>query len=242
MDLLIERALYGLDPAQQAELTDELKSLNLSDDGDISELIALVDLSFAETEQLPPLDKRLRESILKRAIGQSLPVLPKRNRFREPLAWAVAAAALVFAFITYQGSRSGSGSSSPTTLEDQLSGLVGESTTIHMAWQAVAPAPFSEVTGEVVWSKSRNEGLMIFQGLPVNDPKVAQYQLWIVDPSRDERPVDGGVFNVTSSGRIIVPVNQKLTITDPKAFVITQEKPGGVVVSAGPFLLKADAP
>jgi anti-sigma-K factor RskA len=111
-----------------------------------------------------------------------------------------------------------------------------------MAWQAVAPAPFSEVTGEVVWNKSRNEGLMIFQGLPVNDPKVAQYQLWIVDPSRDERPVDGGVFNVTASGRIIVPVNQKLSITDPKAFVITREKPGGVVVSAGPFLLKADVP
>ncbi len=87
------------------------------------------------------------------------------------------------------------------------------------------------VTGDVVWSNSAQARFMSFVGLPINDPTLEQYQLWIIDPSRDDEPIDGGVFNITSRGQSIVPIQAKLTVGQPKAFAITIVKPGGVVVS-----------
>ena len=72
---------------------------------------------------------------------------------------------------------------------------------------------------------------MRFVGMPVNDATAEQYQLWIIDPDRDEEPIDGGVFDIESSGEVVVPINAKLAVLNPAAFAITIEKPGGVVVS-----------
>lgn len=89
---------------------------------------------------------------------------------------------------------------------------------------------------------------MTFRNLSPNDPTQRQYQLWVVDPSRDKHPVDGGVFdiascpadaNTTPSGEVIVPIVCKLPVASPAAFALTVEKPGGVVVSAGPLVLVA---
>lgn len=88
------------------------------------------------------------------------------------------------------------------------------------------------VTGEVVWSDAKQEGYMTFRGLPVNDANKEAYQLWIFEDAKLEaHPKDGGVFNVTSEGEVIVPITAKLKTTAPKAFAITIEPPGGVVVS-----------
>jgi anti-sigma-K factor RskA len=73
---------------------------------------------------------------------------------------------------------------------------------------------------------------MTLQGIPANDPQKAQYQLWIVDPTRDEAPVDGGVFDIPADGSpVLVPIVAKLALKNPQAFVITLEQPGGVVKS-----------
>jgi anti-sigma-K factor RskA len=74
-------------------------------------------------------------------------------------------------------------------------------------------------------------GFMRLIGMPINDPLQEQYQLWIIDPLRDDEPVDGGVFDIAESGEVIVPIQAKLHVTKPAAFAITIEKPGGVVVS-----------
>ncbi|MDI1241995.1 MAG: anti-sigma factor [bacterium] len=88
------------------------------------------------------------------------------------------------------------------------------------------------VTGEVVWSDAKQEGYMTFRGLPVNDSNLEAYQLWIFEDAKlEEFPKDGGVFNVTSSGEVIIPIDPKLRTLDPKAFAVTIEKPGGVVRS-----------
>ncbi|MEM0927187.1 MAG: anti-sigma factor, partial [Planctomycetota bacterium] len=93
-------------------------------------------------------------------------------------------------------------------------------------------ADFASLSGDVVWSDSDQSGFMRLKGLAANDPTKAQYQLWIVDPSRATEPVDGGVFDIaTSEGDSIVPIDAKLRIQSPQAFVITREKPGGVVIS-----------
>ncbi|MBY0312648.1 MAG: anti-sigma factor [Phycisphaerales bacterium] len=98
-------------------------------------------------------------------------------------------------------------------------------------------------TGEVVWSDTLQRGYMRIIGAKSNDPKAMQYQLWIVDPSRDKNPVDGGVFDIgaasSAGGAIIVPFESRLAVNGPKVFAITAEKPGGVVVSAGPLIMVA---
>ena len=92
-------------------------------------------------------------------------------------------------------------------------------------------ADYGKMTGKVIWSDALQEGYMTLTNLPVNDPAVKQYQLWIVDPKRDEKPVDGGVFDIPATGTVVVPIRNPVAVNDPQAFVITMEQPGGVVVS-----------
>ena len=118
--------------------------------------------------------------------------------------------------------------------------LVGEATdVITLPWAVPTAEGYEGVTGDVVWSQSKQQGYLRLANMPVNDPARVQYQLWIVDPDRDKHPVDGGVFNVTSTGEVIIPIQAKLPIRSPRAFAITAEQPGGVVVSAGPLLVVA---
>lgn len=86
--------------------------------------------------------------------------------------------------------------------------------------------------GSVIWSSELQAGVMKIQGLEINDPTELQYQLWIVDSQRAGHPVDGGVFDIDGSGQLTVPIDAKLLIGEPGAFVITVEAPGGVVVSS----------
>jgi len=86
-------------------------------------------------------------------------------------------------------------------------------------------------TGEVVWSTSLQRGFLRLKGLAANQPTQRQYQLWIVDPLCDPTfPVDGGVFDVRG-GETLIPIQAKLGIYSPRAFVITSEQPGGIVKS-----------
>jgi anti-sigma-K factor RskA len=110
---------------------------------------------------------------------------------------------------------------------------------IVVPWSPSTVAGFENVTGDVVWSNSRQEGYLRLAGVPVNEPARSQYQLWIVDPERDSHPVDGGVFDVTTTEMVTIPVYPGLPIVRPTAFAITAERPGGVVVSDGPMLVLA---
>ena len=97
---------------------------------------------------------------------------------------------------------------------------------------ASASDSYKGLSGEVIWNDEKQEGYMSLENLAVNDPTINQYQLWIVDPERDELPVDGGVFDITQKdGKSIIPIRNALVINKPVAFVITLEQPGGVVKS-----------
>ena len=94
------------------------------------------------------------------------------------------------------------------------------------------PKGTAGITGDVVWSNSLQKGYVTFRGLPANDPGKETYQLWIVDENQDPKtPVNCGIFNVQANGEIVVPIDAELNIKKPKLFAVTQEKPGGVVVS-----------
>jgi hypothetical protein len=104
---------------------------------------------------------------------------------------------------------------------------------VQVAWTSTEDPAASGVSGDLVWSSQLQEGYMLFNGLPVNDPQEWQYQLWIFDRRQDERyPIDGGVFDVGSDGSVVVPIQAQLRVDEPYLFAITIEKPGGVVVSS----------
>ncbi len=123
-------------------------------------------------------------------------------------------------------------SSQPSTPEKRLSVLVEKAADAKRLPFAPASDSYAGAKGEVVWSDSRQEGYMTLSNIPANDPTKRQYQLWIVDPARDEIPVDGGVFDIPAgASSVVIPIDAKLAVRSPAAFVITLEQPGGVVKS-----------
>lgn len=95
-----------------------------------------------------------------------------------------------------------------------------------------SPKDTKEILGEVVWSNSEQKGYVTFRGMPVNNPSEETYQLWVFDETQNDKyPISGGVFDVSESGEVVVPINTELKIRKPKMFAVTEEKPGGVVVS-----------
>ncbi|MCW5956458.1 MAG: anti-sigma factor [Pyrinomonadaceae bacterium] len=169
---------------------------------------------------------------------------PSRSFF-DWFGWAVAAAAcvaLIGTFI-YEQNRIGDLQAkvmqlTPTpvveeTLAQKRDRLKKEAADVTRAEWTKGNVKDSEgVMGEVVWSDEKQEGYMTFRGLPVNDANKEAYQLWIFEDGKlESHPKDGGVFNVSSDGEVVVAIKAKLKTNAPKAFAVTIEKPGGVVVS-----------
>jgi hypothetical protein len=164
------------------------------------------------------------------------------------LGWFAAAACLAFAMLT--------GRPAPVLDDAQRLALLERTATdlVRASWVGLgaigAPAhPLDHgVSGVVVWSDERDEGYMLISGIEPNDPSHFQYQLWIFDADRPtgdlpqfraeglpeiltQRPVDGGVFDVTELCEVTVPIRAKLPVGRGVLFAVTREPPGGVVVS-----------
>jgi anti-sigma-K factor RskA len=150
-----------------------------------------------------------------------------RRRRRSAVVWfATAASLLAIAGVSWWLVR---GRAAPTAAAARADLLASAADVAQLAWQ---PKEASAASGDVVWSPSAQRGFMRFVGLPPNDPTKTQYQLWIFDRRRDQAfPVDGGVFDATSTGEVIIPITAKLHVDDATLFAVTVERPGGVVVS-----------
>lgn len=144
---------------------------------------------------------------------------------REAIAWIACAASMLLALGVW-------GSGLRVSPESALRRLLNrDPEALQIAWQPGNYQLPAEVNGQLIWSQKFQEGYMTFRGLPASKPN-EQYQLWIVDPDRDDVPIDGGVFDgVDSSGVVTVKIDAKLAVLNPQAFAITIEKRGGVVVS-----------
>lgn len=156
-------------------------------------------------------------------------VAPSSVGFREIVAWLCMAASVAIALCVWIPGRRDV-QTSMLVLRDNLIAKGGD--LIRSKWQSPDQEEIAaQELGSVVWSPSAQQGFMTIRGLPVNDNSKEQYQLWIIDPSRDEKPVDGGVFDITNATESIVPIRAKLRVDKPTLFAITVEKLGGVVVS-----------
>lgn len=247
--LAIDRATVGLDADHHREL-ERLVAVEGAETVLEMELTAtLVDRLYGEGREEPALPPALAEKLRAGArhfASASIPPgrVEEMGGHRPRIAWTLlgyglAAAATIAWVVSLQTARPGPSKAPPAPPTERVAALETEASDLVRAeWSGVAGNGFEDVTGDAVFSPERQEGYMRFRGLEPNDPSEAQYQLWIVDPERDpDHPVDGGVFDVPAgaSGEVVVPIRAALAVRDPKAFVITLEKPGGVVVSAGPF-------
>jgi len=156
-----------------------------------------------------------------------------RLTWREGVAWlAVAASLFLAAQLWFDSDLKKQRLTQVLTVTESRLALLNDSQNLIRVDWSDGKTPFeSSVTGDVVWSNASQQGFMRFVGMPPNDPSREQYQLWIIDPERDAEPIDGGVFDIASTGEVVVPIQAKLKVLKAAAFAITVEKPGGVVVS-----------
>ncbi len=259
-DLLTKKAVYGLDAEETERLNEldpgtaelEFHSLEMT-----AAAISMVD--FSGTEPMPAhlfskiageadkyvgdddavVDSPLPHSYRNGVVEDSRPIMSWLGWF----GWAAAAAACIALAVNIWFTR-------PQTPVERAKTLPVETpfifTPAEMREKMLNSTPdvikanlaagnvkeLKEISGDIVWSDEKQAGYMRLRGLPVNDVSKETYQVWLFDKTQDKAtPIDGGTFDVTSAGEVVIPINAKLEADDPAMFAITVEKPGGVVVS-----------
>lgn len=208
------------------------------------ELTAALAREAAAGEALPPALAARIVAAGEREVGARAAVVPIASRRRPAvLPWLLAAAAVVAWLVVpsplLRRAPERGGAGSVVALRDSV---LADPALVRVAWGPSTDPAGQGAAGEVLWSPALQRGVLRFEGLAPNDPRLAQYQLWIVDAGRDARyPVDGGVFDVTAAGEVLVPVAARLPVARPTLFAVTLEKPGGVVVSTRERLVLAAA-
>jgi hypothetical protein len=121
----------------------------------------------------------------------------------------------------------------PPTPAEERAALMAKSDSMKITFGATKDPAAAGVSGDVVWDPVTQRGFIHLVGLAANDPTLRQYQAWIFDGGRDKRyPVDGGVFDVPADAtEVVIPIHAALPVLSAKAFAVTVEKAGGVVVS-----------
>ncbi|MEM7310093.1 MAG: anti-sigma factor [Planctomycetota bacterium] len=257
LDLLADRATFDLDPAEAQELERLLGEHPDVDGGELDHAASVLQILAAGTER-EALPSGLRETLAASASGGARPAprtaapaapapAPAPVPRPEPaqgsllgspwLGWLAAAAALLVIVLN----RGGGDAPTPEVAREAL--LARATDLVQIDWTRTEDANAGEVSGEVVWSDREQEGYMLFRDLPVNDPGVNQYQLWIIDGERAEpQPIDGGVFDSPSgASTLVVPIDAKLSVGRAATFLVTLERPGGVVVSEAEHVLTTAA-
>ncbi len=249
LDRLIEAVASGHATAGTSPERDVLEHFTAAEIEEFEAAAAAVACACVahDAEELPA-DVRLRCSGAGRAVAAqaaivhgpshqrpplrfTTPSQSGRRRQTAPLGWIAAAACLAIALVASWPRPA----AAPPTPEQRMTALVQAAPDLtRWDWEPWNDS-YAGVTGEVVWSEAAQEGYLRLAGMPVNDPLAEQYQLWVVESSRGTPlqvpPVDGGVFNVSLAGEIVIPIRCAIPAEGVVAFAITVEQPGGVVVS-----------
>jgi len=238
-DLLVQRTIEGLDPADTAEVERLLAATGDIDPEAFDEAAAWFWVAAGEPDRAMPRDVAERTLVAvndpEHGIGRGR-VIPLRARERSTArattAWLAAAAALVLALAGWWPRLQSTGPTDPVDARDEL--IASAPDLVRVDWTNTEHPRAQQLQGGyVVWSDALQRGYMTFHRIPGNDPARHQYQLWVFDASRsDQYPVDGGVFDAGSGpDELVVPIHAKLPVEHAKLFAVTLEPPGGVVVS-----------
>jgi hypothetical protein len=248
-ELLTDRAVDGLDPAETAELETLLARLGHDDPEGYDLAAASVWVAAAAPEEPMPAEvaERARRTLEAGAPApreredaargsdnvRPLHAQPRPARRAAATGWIAAAAALVLAVAGWWPRLDERGPQELTAARDALMAEAPDA--VRVEWSNTDHPRAQQLGGGyVVWSDERQQGYMTFRDLPDNNPSEHQYQLWVFDATRSEEyPVDGGVFDArrNASGEVVIPIENKLAVRQAALFAVTLEPPGGVVVS-----------
>lgn len=251
-DLLTKKAVFGLDEAEEAQLSNldngnadaDLLSLEMT-----AAAISMID--FTVEEAMPAHLVSKISANADKWVGEDAwpPAYKDTGEERSSSSWfgwlgwgaAVAAGLVLAANIYFTRVQPQQQAVVPTPIEtpralsdaekrEEL--LRSTAGLIKANWAPGNVKELKDVAGDIVWSDEKQTGYMRFRGLPANDKGKETYQLWIFDKTQDKAtPIDGGTFDVAANGEVIIPIDAKLKAVEPGMFAITVEKPGGVVVS-----------
>jgi len=108
-------------------------------------------------------------------------------------------------------------------LSSEIAALASAGTrTIALSGQELAP----KASARVFLEPERRRALVFFHDLPAN-PGDKSYQLWIIRADQP-KPMSAGVFDVTSTGKASIAIENLPVATEIKALAVTLEPKGGV--------------
>jgi hypothetical protein len=222
-ELQADDAIGGLDEAEQQELAEALRAAGLERDASWERIAAVAMVALQQGLPSGP-SPQLMNALRAAAPVSQLRVSMAQRWLQPNMVLAAALLTLSVVLLWTSDSVMGRRVVAPNMLRQELMQV---SDTAVWNWSGGAPK------GDVVWHGPSQRGTMRFSGLPPNDPRQRQYQLWIVDGKRNAaQPVDGGVFDVPAGqSEVVIPIDPKVLVHEAKAFVVTIEVVGGVVVS-----------
>lgn len=226
-DLLIKRALWGIDTGESRELSRLSVEYPDVDLEFVDDTVALLDAM-----DVPPgtdIPQNVHNAVMASALDAT-PGIGANGRLGNAsspspgtaLPWLAAAALGLVAMLAWLRpvdvkKSDGPHLSAAATVADFVSGSDPAGRRAH---------------GTVSWDASRQLGQLKMQGVVANDPAQSQYQVWIVDGMRSDRyPVPGGVFDVGDDGRANLWIHPSVRIDDATSFIVTLERAGGAVVT-----------
>lgn len=258
LDLLCKQAIYGLDEQETKQLA-QLEHDGAEGESIVLTVAALGLIDLNTREEMPAhlqskILAKAGDHFGTQKIAESVIAAPVREIVLSDtlsskpwfgwLGWAAAAAACVALAINIFSPKAPTNIAAnpatptpaqekklgPAELRQQLVNAPGQVLTVQLGKGTVKE--IADVSGDVVWSDEKQDGYIRVKGLPKNDVSKETYQLWIFEENQDPRtPIDGGTFDISSDGEVIIPIDAKLKAKNPKMFAVTIEKAGGVVVS-----------
>jgi anti-sigma-K factor RskA len=120
----------------------------------------------------------------------------------------------------------------PRTLAQERDALLERDDSLKVTLNSSKDPAGAGVSADVVWDPETNSGFLHIVGLKPNDPTIKQYQAWVFDGLRDKRyPLDCALFNMpTDVPEAIIRIRTAIPVRQAKAFAVTVEQAGGVVV------------
>jgi anti-sigma-K factor RskA len=208
-DLLADRAAFGLDDDEAAQLDALLGQHGWVRDECLDEVAAMLAVSLDEADAAPmPEDVAARISAGVHAqiaseapeiagrIGPETAAMPTTapsptSAAAAPsggamgwLGWVAAAAAIAVAVMVANPTEP----ARPQNRAQLVSWIDQHPSAVQWDWAPGLVDPDEDATGLVTFDPETQEGYMLIKGLEPNDPKFQQYQLWIWDQEREPDP------------------------------------------------------
>lgn len=231
-ELLAIGATQRLSAAEEAELDTLLEAFPDQEPDEFELAAAALHLALADTsEELPP---ALAEQLHLAAVAV-MPSPPQPKRLQRPAwmawsGWAIAAG--LAGLLIYSQLNPKVVKEYVEVLRDVPRDVIKPEPTLDQRREEIRKdgkvfaGAKNGLSASVVWSGSKQDGVLEVSGLAPNEP-TKQYQLWVFDSTRGKEPISVGVFDAVE-GKTFVRVRASLTVRDATTFAISKEPRGGL--------------